>query len=149
MTKKILAPLALLCTALMLPATASALCVKVKEANLRAGPGTQYQKTWEVLQYMPLKKISQQGNWYQVEDVDGDQHWVYSPLVTDDVRCAVVKVKEANVRTGPGTRHEQSALSPVEKYYSFKVLGTKGAWVKVQDEVFDGEWIAKKLLWIQ
>lgn len=149
MIKKTTLSTALLATALALPGTATALCVKATEANLRAGPGTNYQKTWEVLQYMPLKKIGQQGKWYQVEDVDGDRHWIYSSLVSDAMRCAVVRVKEANVRTGPGTRYAQSELSPVEKYYSFKVLQTKGAWVKVQDEVFDGEWIAKKLLWIQ
>ncbi len=150
MVKKNIVPAALCCTALLaMSGTASALCIKVPEANLRQGPGTQYEKSWEIYQYMPLKKIGQQGNWYQVEDVDGDTHWVFRNLVTDKMRCAVVKVGTANVRTGPGTGHAKSPFSPVEKYYSFKVIDTQGAWVKVADEVFDEGWVAQKLLWIQ
>jgi SH3-like domain-containing protein len=149
MTKKSLAPIALLGAALLTPGSASALCVGVSEANLRQGPGTQYEKSWEVFKYMPLKKIAQQGKWTQVEDVDGDIHWVYSRLTTGGMRCAVVKVDKANVRTGPGTHYAKSPLSPVEKYYSFKIIDTKGAWAKVQDEVFNDGWVARSLLWIQ
>lgn len=149
MTKKIITPVAVLCAALFLPGTASALCVGVSEANLRQGPGVQHEKSWEVFKYMPLKQIGKQGKWYQVEDVDGDVHWVYSRLMTNAMHCAVVKVDKANVRSGPGTRYAKSPLSPVEKYYSFKIIETKGSWVKVQDEVFNDGWVAKSLLWTQ
>ncbi len=150
MSKRTIAPLVVCCAALIaVPITASAFCVNVEKANLRQGPGTGFEKSWEVYEYMPLKKIGQQGDWYKVEDVDGDVHWVYRKLVTDNLHCAVVKVDKANVRTGPGTGYAKSALGPVEQYYSFKVIGTKGAWVKVHDEVFDEGWIAQKLLWVQ
>lgn len=149
MTKKIIAPIALLCASLLTSGTASALCIGVPEANLRQGPGTNHDKSWEVFKYMPLKKIGQEGKWYQVEDVDGDVHWVYSRLTTSGLRCAVVKVDKANVRSGPGTNYSKSPLSPVDKYYSFKIIDTKGDWVKVQDEVFNDGWVAKSLLWTQ
>lgn len=149
MQKKNLALAALLCSAMFAAATASAACVKVPEANLRQGPGTDNEKSWEVFKYMPLKKVGQKGSWYQVEDVDGDRHWIYSRLLSNSMRCAVVKVDEANVRTGPGTHYEKSPLSPVEKYYSFKVIKTQGSWVKVEDEVFNEGWVYKPLLWIQ
>lgn len=149
MTKKIAAPIALFCAALLAPAAASALCVSVPEANLRHGPGVHYDKSWEVLKYMPFKKIGQKGGWYKVKDVDGDVHWILGRLTTNAIRCAVVKVDKANVRTGPGTGYANSPLSPVEKYYSFKVVDTKGGWVKVQDEVFNNAWVAKTLLWTQ
>jgi SH3-like domain-containing protein len=149
MTEKTAAPIALFCAALLLPGAASALCIKVPEANLRSGPGTRYEKSWTVYKYMPLKKIGQQGSWYQVRDVDGDTHWVYSRLVTRGMHCAAVKVDKANVRTGPGTTYAKSPLSPVERYYSFKITGSKDGWVKVQDEVFNDGWMAKALLWIQ
>ncbi len=128
---------------------AHALCVNVSEANLRNGPGTNYEKTWEVFKYMPFKKITKKGNWHKVKDVDGDIHWVYRKLVTEKFRCAVVKVDKANVRSGPGTRYSKNALSPALKYDSFKILKKKGSWVKVKDEYGDSGWIFKKLLWIQ
>lgn len=148
MTKTTATSTALLCAALLAPGAASALCVGVPEANLRQGPGTQYEKSWEVFKYMPFKKIGQEGKWYKVEDVDGDVHWIYSRLTTDAMRCAVVKTDDVNVRTGPGTRYAKSPLSPVEKYYSFKIVDMKDGWVKVQDEVFNDGWVAKFLLWI-
>ena len=149
MQNKVIVAAALSCAALMTSGQAAAWCIKVPEANLRQGPGTQYEKSWEVYKYMPLKKVGQSGDWYKVSDVDGDTHWVYRPLVSDDLRCAVVKVNKANVRSGPGTNYAKSPLSPVEKYYSFKVIKVTGDWVKVQDEVFNNGWVARRLLWMQ
>jgi SH3-like domain-containing protein len=128
---------------------AFALCVSAPEANLRYGPGTNYRKTWEVFRYMPLKKLKKQGDWYRVQDVDGDIHWVYGPLVTEKYQCAVVKDDKANVRSGPGTNYKQRAYSPVFKYYMFKILEIRGDWVKVQDDYGDTGWIYRPLLWIQ
>jgi len=128
---------------------ASASCIKAPEANLRKGPGTNHEKSWEVFKYMPLKKIGKKGSWYHVEDVDGEKHWVYSKLVTDGMRCAVVKVKAANVRTGPGTNYDALFATPVDKYYCFKVIETRSDWVKVEDELQNKGWVYKPLLWIQ
>ena len=125
-----------------------ALCVNVSDANLRNGPGTKYKKTWEVFKYMPFKKLSKKGNWYKVQDVDGDIHWIYKKLVTDKFKCAVVKVEKANIRNGPGINYSKNALSPSLKYDSFKVLQTKSSWVKVVDEFGDKGWISRKLLWV-
>ena len=126
-----------------------ALCVNVAEANLRNGPGTKYEKTWEVFKYMPFSKQTKKGNWYKVKDVDGDTHWIYRKLVTNKIQCAVVKVDKANIRSGPGKGYSQNALSPALKYDSFRVLTRKSSWVKVKDEFGDTGWIFRKLLWIQ
>ncbi len=125
-----------------------ALCVNVPDANLRNGPGTKFKKTWEVFKYMPFKKISSKGNWYKVKDVDGDTHWIYKKLVSDTLKCAVVKVEKANVRSGPGTKYGKSSLSPALKYDSFKVVKTKSSWVNLVDEFGDKGWVFRKLLWI-
>lgn len=149
MTKKTFIPMVLFCAGLGISTTASALCIAVAEANLRQGPGTEHAKSWEVFKYMPLKKIGQQGKWLKVEDVDGDIHWVFGRLTSSAMKCGVVRVDKANVRSGPGTEHAPSPFSPIDKYYSFKILATDGDWVKVQDEVFNDGWIEKSLLWIQ
>jgi SH3-like domain-containing protein len=133
---------------LVLTDYAQALCVSVAEANLRGGPGTKYEKTWEVFKYMPFNKLSKKGGWYKVRDVDGDVHWIFSSLVTEKFQCAVVKVEKANIRTGPGTKYSKSALSPALKYDSYKVLKIKSSWVHVMDEFGDKGWISRKLLWV-
>lgn len=125
-----------------------ALCVNVSDANLRSGPGTKYEKTWEVFKYMPFKRLSKKGNWYKVQDVDGDKHWIYNKLITDKFDCAVTKTDTANIRSGPGTQYKKKSISPSLKYDSYRVIKRKGKWVKLRDEFGNEGWIFRKLLWI-
>jgi SH3-like domain-containing protein len=147
MRKGLISGLAMLLLFLFI-SSADALCVKVPKANLRGGPGTKFEKTWHVFKYMPFKKISSKGNWFKIQDVDGDIHWIYRKLVTNSYNCAVVKVDEANIRTGPGAKFQKKEFGPALKYDTFKVLQRKGSWVKVIDEFENSGWIFRKLLWI-
>lgn len=126
-----------------------ALCIKVKKANLRAGPSTKKQITWEVFKYMPLRKVKKQGKWIQVKDFENDYHWVFHKLVTDKFKCAVVKVKKANLRTGPGSSYGKAQdLPSVDKYTVFKLAKIKGKWAKVTDSFNDSYWVYRSLIWI-
>ncbi len=122
---------------------ANALCVKAEKANIRVGPGTNYQKGWTVYKYFPLKKVgvSLSGDWYAVEDIDGDVFWAHKGLVTNGYRCAAVKCDRVNVRSGPGAKYRKRFSKPAEKYDCFKVLERKGAWMKVKDANNNSGWI--------
>jgi SH3-like domain-containing protein len=135
---------------LIAPIHSYALCVKVSTGNLRSGPGTEYEKIWQVHKYMPLKKvgISTSGSWYAVRDVDGDVNWIHKSLLTGQYQCAVVKSEIVNIRTGPGTIYDKKYFEPARRYDSFRVLKRKGAWIKVKDEWNDVGWIHNKFLWI-
>lgn len=128
---------------------AFALCVSVKKANLRSGPSTNKQVTWEVFKYMPLRKIKKQGSWYQVKDFEGDTHWAHKKIVTSKFKCAVVKAKKANLRTGPGTKFKKPTdLPSVDRFTVFKLEQIKGKWAKVKDSFGDSYWVARSLIWI-
>lgn len=135
--------------ALLVPITAYALCVDVPTANLRSGPGTKYKMVWTVYRYMPFQEIRSSGNWFAVRDIDGYTEWIYRPLVTSRYRCAAVRSRKANIRSGPGINYPVKYEEPATKYDSFRVLKRKGAWIKVQDEYGDTGWIHRKLLWVQ
>ncbi len=135
--------------ALFVTGEASALCVTSSEANLRNGPGTRYSVNWRVFTNMPLRKLAQRGNWYKVQDVDGDKHWIHRNLVSNRLHCGVVKADRARVRTGPGKRYGQLDWSPARKYYAFQVLYQSGQWTKIRDEYGDMGWIARSLTWQQ
>lgn len=149
--KKILVALGIILSILFIIRHSNALCVSAQKANLRAGPGTNYEIAWEVYKYMPFSKVgvSLSGDWYAVRDVDGDVNWIHKRLVTNRYRCAVVKIQEVNVRTGPGTNYSKSTLSLAKKYYSFKILQRRGIWIKVKDDMGNIGWIHKNYLWIQ
>lgn len=126
------------------PAQAQQLCIKAPRANLRAGPGTDYRITWEVNRYMPLIQIDKKGNWVKVKDVDGDTHWVFESLVDAKLDCVTVQSKIANIRKGPSVNADK--WFTVQKYTSFKRVGTKSKWVKIE---YEGQamWVYFTLVW--
>lgn len=131
--------------------TGFALCVKIPAAKLRVGPGTEYEVGWIVSKYFPLKKVgtSLSGEWYAVADIDGDVFWIQKSLVTSRYRCGAVRSPRINVRRGPGIRYGRLFSEPVERYYSFKILEQKGAWIRIAD--IDGNigWVQKGYCRIQ
>ena len=134
--------------AALMAVEAKALCVSSKRANLRVSPSTSAAKTWNVVRYMPLRRVGGKKGWSQVQDVDGDKHWVYNRLVTKKIKCAVIKTKRANLRTAPGGKIHPK-YSSAEKYVTFRFVKQKGGWAQVQDEDGSKYWVARKLIWVQ
>ena len=125
-------------------AAARALCVSAPRANLRAGPGKEHRISWEVNQYMPLVQVGQKEDWIKVSDVDGDIHWVYKELVSDEIQCVTVSEKKANIRQKPSSGAKK--WFTVEQYTSFKKAGEKDKWVEIE---FKGKtmWVFHTLVW--
>ena len=131
------------------PQNTEALCIQNERANLRKGPGTKHEKLWEVFKYMPFKQLGNKDAWKRIQDIDGDIYWVYSPLTTQKYKCAVIKNNKTNLRTGPGTKFPKVPWSPVDKFFSMKVLKIKQNWVHIEDSAGDKAWIYRPLVWIQ
>ena len=129
--------------------TVEALCVKDKKANLRSGPGKHNEKLWTVLKYMPFRQVGREGKWLRVKDLDGDIYWIYRTITTKAYMCAVIKNNKTNLRQGPGRKFPQVEWSPIDKYFSMKVLKIKGSWVHVEDSLGDKAWVHRSLVWIQ
>jgi len=129
--------------------SADALCIKNRHANLRQGPGLNYDKIWEVFRYMPFQQLGKKGEWLRVKDLDGDIYWVHKRLTTKTFKCAVIKKDATNLRNGPGTNYKKVKGMPGEKYFSMKVLKIKDNWVQVVDAWGDKAWIYRPLVWIK
>ncbi|MBT6600114.1 MAG: hypothetical protein HOB32_00430 [Nitrospina sp.] len=129
--------------------TAEALCIKDKKANLRSGPGKHNEKLWTVLKYMPLRQLGRQGNWLKVKDLDSDIYWVHRKLTTKAYMCAVIKKDKTSLRKKPSMKSPQVEWSPINKFFSMKVIKIKGAWVSIQDATGDRAWIKRSQVWVQ
>ncbi|ADH85146.1 SH3 domain-containing protein [Desulfurivibrio alkaliphilus] len=131
---------------LALPATALADYVSVQrdKINIRSGPGTDHEILWEVFRDFPLKVISRQGEWAQIEDFEKDRGWVYTPLVGNEKRV-IVQVEVANLRVGPGTNYEVKAT--VRYGVVFEPLERRRDWVKLQHSDGTTGWMSTNLLW--
>ncbi|HVK60944.1 MAG TPA: SH3 domain-containing protein [Bdellovibrionales bacterium] len=129
-------------------AQAEPVCVKVPKANLRSGPGNKHAVTWTVSQNMPLMRLESKNGWSQVQDLDGNKHWVPSKAVSARISCAVVKTKTAKLRKGPGSSKPEAELAVAERYTPFRKLDRDGAWLLVQDEYSGKYWVNETNVWI-
>ena len=140
--------LAILLTFLFLTGTAAAaeqrLAVTSSTANIRSGPGTQYDVLWQVEKYYPILVIEKSDSWYQFVDFEDDKGWVHKSLV-GKVEAVITKKDLCNIRSGPGTG--EKILFTVEKGIPFKVLEHKESWLHIEHADGDKGWIHDSLVW--
>jgi SH3-like domain-containing protein len=114
------------------------------DVNMRSGAGTQHPATWTLGSGYPLKVIGSKGSWLNVIDFENDKGWVHQPL-TNRTPHYVVKVKIANMRSGPSTRNK--IVAKLAYGDVLKTLKHSGDWVKLQREGGLRGWVARRLLW--
>jgi len=136
-----------LCLTLGLSVSARAgsyVSVKKDGVNIRSGPSTKSEVTWEVFKGFPLKVLTRKGKWARTVDFEGDRGWIYAPLLSNK-KMVIVKVKNANLRVGPDTKYEIAATA---KYgVVFSPVDRKKDWLKVKHNDGTTGWIHKDLVW--
>jgi SH3-like domain-containing protein len=126
---------------------ASPLCVTSDIAILRKGPGSQFAQTWTVGKYMPFLEVDIKGGWMKVKDLDGQTHWVHQNQVSKKMKCVVVKVPKASLRTGPGVKFSLAAYQNADKYFPFKLINQKEDWYQTTDASGNKFWLHESTLW--
>jgi len=132
---------------LILPGFVSAeerLSVTSRIANMRSGPGTQYDVLWQVEKYHPLMINKKQGDWYEIKDFENDMAWIHKSLLSR-IETVITKNDKCNIRSKPDIKSQ--VLFVVEKGVPFKVLERKGNWINIEHGDGDVGWIFKTLVW--
>ncbi len=125
-------------------AWAERMAVTAETANIRTGPGTEYEVAWQIGRYHPVEVIKKEGQWYLFKDFENDQGWIHTPLV-GKISTVVVKKDNCNVRSDPGTSSE--ILFKVDSGVPFKVKQRKDGWLNIVHDDGDEGWIHKSLVW--
>lgn len=125
-------------------ALAQRLTVKSDIANIRSGPGINYDILWQVEKYHPLMVLNKKDQWYHFRDFEGDEGWIHRSLL-GQIPSVITKSEKCNVRSGPGTGYK--ILFTVEKGIPFRVLARNGNWIRIQHADGDKGWIHKSLVW--
>jgi len=125
-------------------AWAQRLAVSGTIANIRSGPGTQYEVMWQVEKYYPFEVLKKENKWYYFKDFEGDRGWLHESLV-GRINSVVTTCAICNVRSGPGTEHPK--VFEVERGTPFKVVGKKGNWLQIEHAAGYHGWIYKSLVW--
>lgn len=118
--------------------------IKKDGVNIRSGPDTKKEILWEVFKDFPLKVVKKEGKWTETVDFEGDKGWVYSSLLSTN-KTVIVKVKTANMRSGPGTDYD--IVAAVKYGVVFRVNKKKSDWIKLSHEDGTEGWIHRDLLW--
>jgi len=124
--------------------SAERLSVSAPLANIRSGPGSDYDILWKIEKFHPLQILKTSGKWYYFRDFEGDEGWIHSSLV-QKIPSLITTQDECNIRSGPGTSFP--VLFTVGKGIPFKILERKGNWFNIQHADGDKGWIHKSLVW--
>jgi len=125
-------------------AMAERLSVSSKIANIRSGPGTDYEILWKVENYFPISVLKKSGKWINFRDFEGDEGWIHTSLIHKKP-TVITKKNKCNVRTGPGTNHD--IVFTVEKGIPFLVIDRQKNWIQIKHADGDRGWIYKSLVW--
>lgn len=124
--------------------SAERMAVAADIANIRSGPGTDYEQIWQVEKYYPVVVLQKKGDWYEFKDFEGDRGWIHRDLL-DNATTVVIKANNCNLRSGPGTQFD--IVLTVDKGIPFKVLQKKDRWYQVEHADGDRGWVFNALVW--
>jgi SH3-like domain-containing protein len=127
-------------------AWAERMAVSVPEANMRSGPGMQYDALWKAEQYTPLEVIDKDptGEWLFFKDFEGTKAWVKKSLV-GKIDSVITKNDLCNIRKDPSTNAD--VIFKAERGVPFKVVKRQKDWIQIQHADGDIGWIHKDLVW--
>lgn len=134
----------LVCLILVPGAMAERLAVKGKVANIRSGPGTNYEVIWQAEQNYPIEVIQTQGDWILFKDYENDKGWISKGL-TASTQTVIVKNPTVNVRAGASTSHP--IVFKAQKGTPFKILKKEGQWYQIEHADGDKGWISSSVVW--
>ncbi len=118
--------------------------LKSSSANVRRGPSLSNRIDW-VLRHRgtPLIVRAEYGDWFRVEDVDGEGGWVYTKLLSN--RRTVLVVKDMLLlRESPSTGGRK--LARLEAGVLPRLNACQPDWCEVSIEGYTG-WLPKSGIW--
>lgn len=121
-----------------------AICIAKEGVNLREGPESKAEVSWQVNMFMPFKKVTAKGNWVQLKDIDGKKHWVTKQMISATMKCTVVKEAVTPLMSQISPPKEAGA---VDRYTPFKVIEKKSSWTKVSNSLGEKFWVKTAHLW--
>jgi SH3-like domain-containing protein len=137
----------LLALALLLAGAAQAqtmVSVDRPKINLRVDAGTQHPVDWVLNRGFPLQVLGRRDGWLHVRDFEGDTGWVLARLTARKPHV-IVKVKAANLRSGPGTTRR--LVGRAEYGEVLRTLDRRPGWVRVRQAGGVTGWVARQLVW--
>ncbi|MDP1583467.1 MAG: SH3 domain-containing protein [Bradyrhizobium sp.] len=122
--------------------------IKTGPANVRAGPGVDYHLKWAFARRgLPVEIIAEFGNWRRIRDWQGEQGWMFGPLLSAR-RTALVapwtKAKPVLLRSDAAAN--ASIVAVVQPTVLVRLIRCDGKWCEVAAKATQG-YIRQTRLW--
>jgi SH3-like domain-containing protein len=115
--------------------------IKSSEVNIRKGPGLQYPIKWVYTKKNePLKVLNEAENWRQIVDIDNEEGWVHSSVLSP--KRFVITTSSDALYDKPG----KNIIAEIDKNLRCKFLKCSKGWCKVECNSTTG-WAKTSLLW--
>jgi hypothetical protein len=123
-------------------------CVHAKIANLRKGPGTNYQKLAQMKIYTPVKRLKKTGKWVKIKNFQDEIFWIYQTLITEKYLCGTVAQDKVEFYTKPDFNSFPFYGAPMNAGFSVRILSLENEndWVKVVDSAKNISWVQRSML---
>lgn len=112
---------------------------------VRTGPALRYPIKWVYQrQRLPVEVVQEFDTWRKIRDMDGDDGWVHSSLLSGD-RSVIVK-GEANLSIRREAETDSRVIAHLEPNVVAAVRRCKAAWCEVRADGYEG-FAERKFLW--
>lgn len=112
---------------------------------IRTGPALKYPIKWVYQRpHMPIEIIGEFDTWRKVRDIDGDDGWVHTSLLSGN-RSGIVK-GEANLSVRKAPEDGASVIAYLEPGVVVGIEACKGAWCEIDAQGYSG-FAERKFLW--
>lgn len=84
--------------------------LKSDKTNVRTGPGLRYPIKWVMVRKsMPVEIISEYGQWRKIKDIQEDEGWVHTSVLTGK-RTAVIQINGSTLTEGKSNNSSETAI---------------------------------------
>lgn len=120
--------------------------IKANKANIRTGPGKNYQTKFTYnMRYLPVKVVSKYDNWNEIEDYEGERGWINQNLLSLK-RTIMVRTAKSFINMYSAATTKSRILLKLEDKVVAKFIGCKDSWCKIEIRNKSG-WVQKSDIW--
>ena len=118
--------------------------LKFSEANLRAGPGSEYPVLWQYRQAgLPLMVDAEFGVWRKVRDADGTTGWMHGAGLS---LLRMAFIHEGMAKIYQQDNSESGVVAVAEKNALFELESCPKNWCRVTTDTVKG-WVQRTAIW--
>ena len=141
-------------TPLLYSITLKGACTKSIKTTLRKGPGTHFEKLWDITLFSPVKVKKYENQWAKIEDSEGILAWIPKKDITEKYFCGSIKFEKVSIHHKIQNQKNVKKNKAIPRGFAFfdqnfKILKFKKGQVAALSPLGNQVLVPRKSLWVQ